>query len=89
MLGLLEHDVLSSIEVPYMETNSPPPEPGSIDAEEKEVNFISKADADQFDLDTFGFNYDIPETKAPSIPQRPSLEKRVSNRQSLLGAGSG
>jgi hypothetical protein len=90
MLGLLEHDVLSSIEVPYMDSPSTPTTEQT--AEDKPNAVVTKAEADKFDLDTFGltFNYDTvtithPENGAAAIPSRPNAEKRASHRHSTVG----
>jgi hypothetical protein len=86
MLGLLEHDVLSSIEVPFMSGKSEKfINTGDVD----DTSYVTKADADKFDLDTFALtsNYNsnhvaLP-TNAVSISSvRPNAEKRASHRHS-------
>ncbi|KAF9564257.1 hypothetical protein CPC08DRAFT_816078 [Agrocybe pediades] len=85
MLGLLEHDVLSSIEVPYME-NKPSQPTGPLDTDES--NGITKAEANKFDLDIFaltsnfgGNSVVLPNTVSTPVP-RPSMDKRQSHRYS-------
>ncbi|KAH8829331.1 hypothetical protein DL96DRAFT_1814564 [Flagelloscypha sp. PMI_526] len=76
MLGLLAHDVLSSIEVPYLPHGSidilATPNPTDHDT------LLTKADADKFDTDIF----------APPISQL-SERKSGSNRHSLPASISG
>ncbi|KAJ7264861.1 hypothetical protein B0H12DRAFT_1101149 [Mycena haematopus] len=66
MLGLLEHDVVSSIEVPFL---APPPHSDSTTSPVMDTETTwrspSKAEADQFDLDVFALK---PESK-PSVPR--------------------
>ncbi|KAL1731284.1 hypothetical protein EV714DRAFT_209149 [Schizophyllum commune] len=85
MLGLLEHDVTSSIEVPFL------PENIMMDGYDKP---LSKEAADQFDLDVFALSPReesssiVPRTNPPtpqrSAPTTPTVEKRLSVRGSLL-----
>ncbi|KAI4524487.1 hypothetical protein K525DRAFT_193828 [Schizophyllum commune Loenen D] len=79
MLGLLEHDVTSSIEVPFL------PENIMMDGYDKP---LSKEAADQFDLDVFALSSIVPRTNPPtpqrSAPTTPTVEKRLSVRGSLL-----
>ena len=86
MLGLLEHDVLSSIEVPFMSGKS---EDLINTGEGDDASGLTKVDADKFDLDTFALTskYNshpvaLP-TNAVSISSvRPTAEKRASHRHS-------
>jgi hypothetical protein len=87
MLGLLESDVLSSIEVPYLPNKSNAEiSPRSI-GQEKQLP-CSKSDADQFDMDIFSLktNYGSPVVAKPptALPSRLS-EKR---NRALTGSGS-
>jgi len=85
MLGLLEHDVLSSIEVPYMEIKGDQ-STGPVDT----MGFIgvSRTEADKFDLDVFALtssynsNSVVIPTSGTTPTPRPSLEKRPSHRYS-------
>lgn len=87
MLGLLDHDVLPSIEVPYI-----PERPDANVSPLDSVNGagITKADADKFDLDIFALttNYNnaiLPSTPNGAIPStRPNAEKRASHRHSTV-----
>lgn len=86
MLGLLEHDVLSSIEVPFMSGKS---EKFINTGEVDDISDITKADADKFDLDTFALtsNYNsnhvaLPTNPVPISSMRPTTEKRASHRHS-------
>ncbi|KAL6301620.1 hypothetical protein BKA93DRAFT_738346 [Sparassis latifolia] len=47
MLGLLDHDVLSSIEIPFL------PKSTRIPADTRKTDTISQEEADQFDIDVF------------------------------------
>lgn len=90
MLGLLEHDVLSSIEVPHMaESKSAQPKGAS---ETEESTSITKAEADKFDVDVFALtsNYNtaalnLPPNGTTPVPARPTAEKRASQRHSTIG----
>lgn len=82
MLGLLEQDVLSSIEVPYMEKLD-----GTDDS-----SFTTKVEADKFDMDAFTLtiNYDVStavlsQNGSNAMPSRPNAEKRASQRRSTAG----
>ncbi|KAJ7154183.1 hypothetical protein C8R46DRAFT_1297935 [Mycena filopes] len=88
MLGLLEHDVVSSIEVPFL---TPPSAVSASPVWDNETAAPSKADADQFDLDIFALK---PESKSTSTrdswfspatasAQR-TAEKRASQRSSRM-----
>ncbi len=69
MLGLLDHDVLSSIEVPYL-----PERYASLLDPEREGNFeafvAAKREADKFDMDIFEFK---------SLDVQPSSGNRTSS----------
>ncbi|KAF8972648.1 hypothetical protein BDZ97DRAFT_1901173 [Flammula alnicola] len=88
MLGLLEHDVLSSIEVPYIEKQ----DATSTSATPHQILETTEAEANKFDLDTFALtlNYNasaivLPQNGATSVPLRPNAEKRTSHRHSTIG----
>jgi hypothetical protein len=86
MLGLLESDVLASIEVPYL---APKPNtevsPRTID-QEKQVP-LSKSDADQFDMDIFSLKTDY---GAPDVAKPPTaLPSRLSEKRNRAVTGSG
>ncbi|KAG6868803.1 hypothetical protein C0993_010099 [Termitomyces sp. T159_Od127] len=75
MLGLLELDVLSSIEIPFLpensnETSLSTPPQGAV-----EDNFPSQAEADKFDMDIFALR---PESKVVTIT-RDSIASSTSN----------
>ena len=84
MLGLLEQDVLSSIEVPFL------PEKSAIPIEPTKFptgGSLTKYDADNFDIDTFTLS----PNHTTSVPVggamsslRHSLEKRGSQRHSVI-----
>ncbi|KAF7778433.1 hypothetical protein Agabi119p4_2778 [Agaricus bisporus var. burnettii] len=78
MLGLLESDVLSSIEVPYL-PNRLNNEMSPREIEEQKHLPYSKSDADKFDMDIFSLriNYSAPNVGKPltALPSRLS-EKR-------------
>jgi len=86
MLGLLEHDVLSNIEVPFMSGESKnSTSKGGLD----DTFDVTKADADEFDLDTFALtsNYNsnrviLPTNDVSNNSSRPIAEKRASHRHS-------
>ncbi|KAJ3515991.1 hypothetical protein NLJ89_g1410 [Agrocybe chaxingu] len=85
MLGLLEHDVLPSIEVPFIPDRSDNVA-GPLETAYHTVG-LTKAEADKFDLDTFALttNYNTTSLAPPSAatpPMRPTSEKRASHRQS-------
>ena len=84
MLGLLEHDVLSSIEVPFMSGKS---EKFINTKEVDATSDVTKADADKFDLDTFALTskynsnqIPLPTNAASMSSTRPTAEKRASQR---------
>ncbi|KAK7038281.1 DEP domain-containing protein [Favolaschia claudopus] len=89
MLGLLEHDVISSIEVPFLPPHSQV-EGGNSPVWDGEATWRppTKAEADQFDLDIFALK---PESKstAPrdawswSSQLLPSVQRTVEKRASL------
>ncbi|KAJ7600695.1 hypothetical protein C8J56DRAFT_910997 [Mycena floridula] len=94
MLGLLEHDVLSSIEVPYLpedrDQSATPPQDESHTPEPSAL--LTKADADKFDLDIFSLT---PASSKPSSARNSlqfsagqsasfRVERRYSHRNSLL-----
>ncbi|KAJ7772896.1 hypothetical protein DFH07DRAFT_146815 [Mycena maculata] len=88
MLGLLEHDVVSSIEVPFL---APPSESSSSPLWDDETPLPTKADANQFDLDIFALR---PESKSntprdswispASMSAQRTAEKRASQRSSRM-----
>ena len=86
MLGLLEHDVLSSIEVPYLPGKTEPPTaPLDIIADVA----TTKAEADNFDLDTFSLTSNINATNVALASNggsglRPYADKRASHRNSAI-----
>ncbi|TFK72729.1 hypothetical protein BDN72DRAFT_957080 [Pluteus cervinus] len=71
MLGLLEHDVLSSIEVPFLN-------PQNMHRDPTEEVRISKEEADQFDADVFSL------TSADARPSNPHRQSLNSSTGSLL-----
>lgn len=76
MLGLLEADVLSSIEVPYLQVKSAT-DTTIMDGEEKAP--LSKAEADKFDMDIFSLRTDYiapPSAKPQHPPPSRLAEKR-------------
>lgn len=78
MLGLLEADVLSSIEVPYLPIQSAMPAIEGIDQEEQAS--YAKAEADKFDMDIFSLrtSYNIPNSNKPApVPNPRPIEKRT------------
>ncbi|KAJ7143200.1 hypothetical protein C8R43DRAFT_579168 [Mycena crocata] len=88
MLGLLEHDVVSSIEVPFL---VPPSESAPSPLWDGETAPPTKAAADQFDLDIFALK---PESKSnttrdswfspASASAQRTAEKRASQRSSRM-----
>jgi hypothetical protein len=83
MLGLLEQDVLSSIEVPFLpDKTDVPVDPTELPTE----GSLMKSDADKFDLNTFTLspnpNTSLVGGAIPSV--RHSLEKRGSRRHSAI-----
>jgi len=86
MLGLLEHDVLSSIEVPYLPDKIElPVAPLDIAAS----NATTKAEADNFDLDTFSLTSNYNATNLALAGSggsglRAYADKRPSNRNSAI-----
>ncbi|KAJ7633176.1 hypothetical protein FB45DRAFT_1058142 [Roridomyces roridus] len=89
MLGLLEHDVVSSIEVPFL---APPEFSASSPIWDGETAPPTKADADQFDLDIFALQPEWKSSAPPrdswispaSTPAQRTLEKRASQRNSRI-----
>ena len=84
MMGLLEHDVLSSIEVPFLPDKTEPP----VTPLDANVT-TTKSDADIFDLDTFSLtsnygvaNVDIADNGGPAL--RAYADKRASHRNSAI-----
>ncbi|KAJ3568302.1 hypothetical protein NP233_g5802 [Leucocoprinus birnbaumii] len=76
MLGLLEADVLSSIEVPYLQVKSAT---DSTVMGEEDKALLSKAEADKFDMDIFSLrtNYVAPPSaKPPSMSPSRLADKR-------------
>ncbi|KAJ6531070.1 hypothetical protein B0H19DRAFT_468673 [Mycena capillaripes] len=88
MLGLLEHDVVSSIEVPFL---APPSDAPTSPVWDGESAPPSKAEADRFDLDIFALkpesksnsNRDSWSSPASASAQR-TAEKRASQRNSRM-----
>ncbi|KAF9521450.1 hypothetical protein CPB83DRAFT_900720 [Crepidotus variabilis] len=87
MLGLLEHDVLSSIEVPYI----PEKQGEDLNATIK-TSGVTREDANKFDLDTFALTSSYGSStlataggNAPILPKTAS-DKRASHRQSTISA---
>ena len=78
MLGLLEHDVLSSIEVPFLPDYNDPYATPQLDTYSSEDAIPTKAQADKADLDTFTL------TKA----SRPLYINRNSFASSSTGSGT-
>lgn len=79
MLGLLEQDVLSSIEVPYLPEKSD----DLVDLTES-PNFTNR-EADRFDLDTFSLSPGHNASILGGLPSlRHSVEKRGSQRHSVI-----
>ena len=88
MMGLLEHDVLSSIEVPFLpDKTEPPAAPLDVGANIA----TTKSEADIFDLDTFSLtsNYgsanvalDPADNGGPAL--RAYTDKRASHRNSAM-----
>jgi hypothetical protein len=85
MLGLLEHDVLPSIEVPYLKERTP----SSLLSDSANDKPLTKDEADRFDMDIFATR-SIPTSSQPAITAtpgyRPSFEKRISHRNSIAAA---
>jgi hypothetical protein len=82
MLGLLEQDVLSSIEVPFL------PEKSNVSVDPTELptaGNLTKYDADKFDIDTFALSpsHNVPVGGTVSSA-RQILEKRGSQRHSVI-----
>jgi hypothetical protein len=76
MLGLLEHDVLSSIEVPFLPDHSDPFSTPSLEGFTYDTRFsYTKREADKFDMDIFLLNRDHRATN--------------TNRNSIASSGSG
>ncbi|PPQ63384.1 hypothetical protein CVT24_005649 [Panaeolus cyanescens] len=89
MMGLLEHDVLSSIEVPYLNDKADQ-SMATMDVGD-EVG-MSQAEAEQFDMNTFALttNYNpasVPFSSALALPR--GHEKRASHRQSTISTRFG
>lgn len=75
MLGLLELDVLSSIEIPFLSENNNETSSSTPPQEVVEDNFPSQAEADKFDMDIFALR---PESKVVGMP-RDSIPSLTSN----------
>jgi hypothetical protein len=79
MLGLLEHDVLSSIEVPYLP---------DMPIDPLELSALSREDANKFDLDTFSLSSNCISKPLPNVATTVSLranaDKRISRRLSTV-----
>ncbi|KAF9447582.1 hypothetical protein P691DRAFT_776015 [Macrolepiota fuliginosa MF-IS2] len=77
MLGLLEADVLSSIEVPYLPDKPPAAATRNMDTEDQFS--LNKSEADKFDMDIFSLrtNYIVPPSNKPtSNPSSRLADKR-------------
>ncbi|KAG7093064.1 hypothetical protein E1B28_009356 [Marasmius oreades] len=88
MLGLLDQDVLPSIEVPFLPTSLSgfdPAAPYQTPPLESDV-LPSKAEADQFDLDTLSLQPMQPEKFVPRPPSRNSVVSSSSLSSSLRTA---
>ncbi|KAJ7766620.1 hypothetical protein B0H16DRAFT_1309369 [Mycena metata] len=88
MLGLLEHDVVSSIEVPFL---TPPSAASTSPVWDNDTTAPSRAEADQFDLDIFALKSESKSNStrdswfapATASAQR-TAEKRASQRSSRM-----
>ena len=88
MMGLLEHDVLSSIEVPFLPDKTEPP----VAPLDVAANIATtKSEADIFDLDTFSLTsnygvanvaFDLADNCGPAL--RAYADKRASHRNSAI-----
>ncbi|PFH48488.1 hypothetical protein AMATHDRAFT_149797 [Amanita thiersii Skay4041] len=78
MLGLLEHDVLSSIEVPYL----PSPTDSTPGVTTNAIT-LSQADANRFDLEIFALKRNLTNLNPMGL-YRGSVERRNSHRASTL-----
>ena len=87
MMGLLEHDVLSSIEVPFLPDKTEP----SVTPLDVAANVATtKSEADFFDLDTFSLTsnygpnvtFDLADNGGPAL--RAYADKRASHRNSAI-----
>lgn len=85
MLGLLEHDVLPSIEVPYLKERTP----SSLLSDSADDEPLTKDEADRFDMEIFATN-STPTIGQPTITAtpgyRPNHEKRISHRNSIAAS---
>ncbi|KAJ6526232.1 hypothetical protein DFH09DRAFT_1328576 [Mycena vulgaris] len=87
MLGLLEHDVVSSIEVPFLVPPSDSPNSPLWDGETAPP---TKAEADQFDLDIFALRPESTSNTSrdswfsPAVSAQRTAEKRASQRSSRM-----
>lgn len=80
MLGLLEHDVLSSIEVPFLPEADVPVDP-------LERHALSREDADKFDIETFSLSSNYISNPPPNgaiLSVRANTDKRNSRRLSTV-----
>nr|GAT60204.1 predicted protein [Mycena chlorophos] len=97
MLGLLEHDIISGIEVPFLPASERPSASPVWDGDAPPP--ITKAEADQFDLDIFALKPESKMVTAPSMHRDPwlsatsggssaqlSADKRASQRSARLSA---
>lgn len=85
MLGLLEHDVLSSIEVPFLSEKSNSPTPASSLNESFNNCHLTKEEANKFDLDVFALKTSpklnltaTPKLSASTPTHRTAAEKRAA-----------
>ncbi|KAI0034036.1 hypothetical protein K488DRAFT_46416 [Vararia minispora EC-137] len=74
MLGLLDHDVLSSIEVPFL-----PEHYGSLLSPVPESRDVAKAEADKFDNEIFSFPSEARETKSIALNRTTSVPSVVGS----------
>jgi len=83
MLGLLEHDVLPSIEVPHLKERI------SLLPDSAKDEPLTKDDADRFDMEIFA-NKSISTSGQPAITAtpgyRPNHEKRISHRNTIAAS---
>src|SRR6266849_1754274 len=78
MLGLLDHDVLSSIEVPFLPDYGDPYATPQLDTFSSEDAIPTKAEADKADMETFSL----------TRPTRPQYLNRNSFASSSTGSGT-
>ena len=85
MLGLLEHDVLPSIEVPPLKERTL----SSLLSDSVDDEPLTKDEADRFDMEIFATN-SIPISGQPAVTAtpgyRPNHERRISHRNSIAAS---